>query len=406
MRRYPTLFGIGLVSLSLILTSPLFAGWEEGVAAFTSKPPNFEKAAAEFRQVVDQSPDGYRGHYMLGASLLRLNRKEEALTHLRKAYDLNPNDLSIKLELGRAYGAVRRYQEVANLLSSVDVTSLPAAQKSAFFQMRGEANLKTNREDAAFSDFGNLAKLMPKDAEVQYSYGAVALKADQLDAAVLALSEAVKLDTKNDPEKRKVLANALIKQGRTVTDKAAKKASYTRAAEVASQLVAASPTFEHLMLKMSAELGGGMYLQAVATGEQAQQKNGNDWLVPFYIGQAYTSAEQFDKAIAPLKKSLDMAQGEDKRKVWSQLGFTYEKQKKLPEAVQAYQAAGNASAAARVEQNKATADENAKIEQANASVRKLELEKLKLECEMAKLEGKGGKKCEDYNKLLAAGGGR
>jgi hypothetical protein len=105
-----------------------------------------------------------------------------------------------------------------------------------------------------------------------------------------------------------------------------------------------------------------------------------------------------------LKKALDLAKPEDKRKVWSQLGFTYEKQRKLPEAIQAYQSAGDSAAAARVEQNKATADENARIEKDNETVKKLRLEQLKLECEMEKLEGKDGKKCKEYNALLTGGG--
>ena len=92
------------ILVSLAIAGPALAGWEEGVAAFTKK--DYEAARSEFQKVVDQNPDAFSGHYMLGLSLGFLNRKEEALNHLRKAYDLNPNDVAIKIELGRVLARV------------------------------------------------------------------------------------------------------------------------------------------------------------------------------------------------------------------------------------------------------------------------------------------------------------
>ena len=98
----------------LIAALPCLAGWEEGVAAFTSK--NYQAAVVEFRKVIRQKPKNPRGHYMLGLSLEKLKRKEEALHHLRKAYDLNPNDLSIKLALGRSYADNRQFSKAERTL--------------------------------------------------------------------------------------------------------------------------------------------------------------------------------------------------------------------------------------------------------------------------------------------------
>ena len=103
MRKRAILVFSGL----LIAALPCLAGWDEGVAAFTSK--NYQAAAVEFRKVIRQKPQNPRGHYMLGLSLDKLNRKEKALHHLRKAYDLNPNDLGIKVALGRSYADNRQY---------------------------------------------------------------------------------------------------------------------------------------------------------------------------------------------------------------------------------------------------------------------------------------------------------
>ena len=386
MTRSRNLFGI--VSLSLALALPAAAGWDEGVAAFGAK--NYEKAAAEFKQVVDQNPDGYRGHYMLGACLQRLGRKEEALGHLKKAHELSPADVSVKVELAKSYSSVRKYREIVELLGGTDFSSLQPAQKAVVYQVRGEAYLRTDNIQGAFDDFRNVSKLMPKDADIQYSYGTVALKADQTDAAVAALTEAVKLDGA-DADKKKALVNALIKQGRVTNDKAAKKNAYSTAAQVAGQLVAAAPNFDNLMLKMSAEIGAGSFLAAIQTGEQAQTKNAQDWLVPFYIGQAYTGSEQFDKAIAPLKKAQGLATNPaDKKKVLQQLGFNYEKQKNYAEAIAVYTSAGDQAAVERVKKNEETAKFNQDVDSQLAQREALEKEKKRLEAEMKKLQGGGG----------------
>ena len=99
--RKTTLLTTVFVTVLALFAGAVFAGnpdWEAGVAAMQKK--DFEGAVAAFQKVVESTPDAFQGHYMLGVTLGYVNRKEEALNHLRKAYDLNPNDLSIKLALG------------------------------------------------------------------------------------------------------------------------------------------------------------------------------------------------------------------------------------------------------------------------------------------------------------------
>ncbi|MEM1179247.1 MAG: tetratricopeptide repeat protein [Acidobacteriota bacterium] len=387
MRKALTVLAAVLMAATCIV-APADAGWDEGVAAFKTK--NYKVASQEFQKLVDQNPEGYRGHYMLGMSLARMDRKEEALNHLRKAYDLNPNELSIKLELGRAYLGVRRYQEVTKLLSTVEVSSLPAQAKGVFYQMRGEAYLKTNQNARALSDFSQLAKIKPKDANVQFKYGVLALKEDQLEKAITAIDRSVRLDP-SAADKKATYANALIKKGRMTRDKTAKKSSYLKAAELAADVVAKDASFDNLMLKMSAELGAGLYDDAVKTGERAQAKNSSDWIVPFYIGQAYTSAGKFVESETPLRKALELADANNQKKVWTQLGFAYEKQKKFADSITAYQNAGNAAGVQRVQENESIAQENERIEAENAQIRAMEEEAKRLEEELKKLEEGGGR---------------
>lgn len=378
-----------LITLALVAVLPAEAGWDEGVAAFTKG--DFKTAATQFQTLVEQQPESYRIQYMLGASLQRLGRKEEALNHLTKAYDLNPNELSVKLELGKAYFSSRRYQEVARLLDSVEVGSLPASHRSALYQMRGEAKLKIGNDRAAFSDFSELAKLKPNDSDVQYKFGVVALKADQLDSALKALDSAVRAD-QADVEKKVTYANALLRKARSTQNKDQKKITYLKASELAAAAAKADGSFDNLMLQMSAQLGAGQYSEAITTGEKASAKNPRDWIVPFYIGQAYTSSDRYQQALAPLNKALELAGAQDQKRVWTQIGFAHEKLKNFSDSISAYQNAGDSAGVARVQKNEKIAKDNENIEAENARIEELKKEAERLEAQMKELEegGDGG----------------
>lgn len=376
-----------LLTISLA-TMPAMAGWDEGVAAFTAG--KYQAAVAEFQELVSQNPEGYRGHYMLGLSLQQLDRREEALNHLRKAYDLNPNDLSIKLALGRAYSNLRRYSEVSKLLSGVDASSLPAAQQAAFYQMRGEARFKNNDEDGAVSDFGRLARLRSNDAKIQYLYGTTALRAGQLDEGIAALDKAYKLATKDEKIIR-AYSQALIKKGRLSRDKTTKRSNYLKASELAQKLVAVKNDFDNNMLLISAQLGAGAYDGAVQTGKKLVGMKDGEWLAHFYLGQAYSSTKEFAQAEAPLLAAKERTnKPDDLRRIWDQLGFVYEKQKKYSQSIEAYQFAGNQGAVARVQDNEQTANYNKQVEEENKRIQEMEEEARRLEEELKALEGGGG----------------
>ena len=300
------------VSLPLLLWAvSAHGGWDEGVAAFTKK--DYAAAATEFQELVEQNPDGSQGHYMLGLTLQQLQRKEEALNHLRKAYDLNPNDLSIKVELGRAYYEVRRYSESSELLEIVDPSVLPDDKQAAFYLFRGLSRLELGHENAQ-EDIAAASELAPDDTDFTRRH-----------------------------------VSALIRRARNADDDDAGKSAFELAARLASELVAADERFPHLMLKISAELGAGMYAQAVETGRMAVSSQGGNWLAHYYLGQAYTSNNQYRAAETSLAEAISATEdGGDLKRAWRQLGFVYEKQKKYTQAVEAYENAEDDESVDRV----------------------------------------------------------
>lgn len=377
-----------ILALALACVLPAAAGWEEGVAAFSKK--DYNSAVAEFQQLAESQPNAYQNHYMLGLSLQKLGRKEEALNALNKAYDLNPNDLPTKLTLGQMYFSMRRYEEAAKLLDTLDAASLPQAQRASLYEMRGSAKLQVGNFGGAISDLKALARLKPSDPEAQRMYAAAALRVDNLDEAIEAYDRAVKADP-SDLKGKIELTKALILKARGTQDKRQKQMTYLKASELAAAVAKAEPSFENLLRQMEAQLGAKQFDELIATSKKAAAENPRDWHVPYYVGQAYTTSGRFQEALQPLNQALELAGPQNQKTVWNQIGYAHQELKNYSEAISAYQNAGNQGAVARVQENQEIAAENQRIEAENERIRQLQEEAKRLEEQMKELEeGDGG----------------
>lgn len=360
------------------------AGWEEGVAAY--KAGNYPVAAQHFQEVVAGSPEFAGGHFMLGQALLKQDKSGEALTHLRKAYELEPSSLGHQMALGQAYLNNRRYGDAAQILRRIDAGSLPQAQQTAYYQMLGVALQKSGDDGGAVDALKRVAAANPQDATAQFAYGSAAFNAGQLNEGIAALEKAVRLDG-NDVAKRKAYTQALVRQARLAKGNA-KQVAYDRAVDSAEALVAKDGSYDNLLMLGELQLGAKDYAEAVKTLRQATSKSGRDWHPHFYLSQAYTQLDQWSNAATSAQAALERAQDETTRKrVWRQIGFAYEKQKSYEQAMEAYQKAGDNASYSRVAENKRIAEENVGIEAENAEIARMEAERKRLEEELRELEG-------------------
>lgn len=323
---------------------------------------------------------------MLGQSLLKLGRSQEALTHLRKAYDLGPDDVAIQLILGQAYVQTGRYQDAASLLGNINAASLPKAEQAALYQLRAVAMDKTGQASSALREMGQAVSMNPNSASLQYQYGTMLFNTGDTARAVAALEKAASLDS-DDPKKHKAYADALVRYAREQQG-AGKESAYRKAVSAASRLVAADSSYDNLMLLGGAQLGARNFSDAVSTFERALQKNPNDWLPHFYVGQAQTVAGNYPQAERALQAAQSRTSNSaDSTRIWKQLGLVYEKQKKFDQAKTAYRRAGDAASVQRVEENEQIAQHNREVEQDNAEIERLEAEEEELERKLKELEG-------------------
>ena len=187
-------------------------------------------------------------------------------------------------------------------------------------------------------------------------------------------------------EWKRVLVNALKIKGRS-TQGSAKTANYRKAEDVARSLVASNPSYDDLLLLGEVQLGGKNYDSAASTFQQAVSKKGNDWHAHFYLGQGYSSLERYSDAEAPLNTALPLASGDDKKLVWKQLGFVFEKQKKYELSIDAYEKAGDPAGVSRVGENLRIQEENKAADAHNETIEELQRQREELQRQIQELPG-------------------
>ena len=343
------------------------AGWNEGVAAFQKK--DWTTAANEFKPIVESKPDWPGGHYMLGWTYIKQKKNREAITHLRKAYELDSKNPGYQLRLGEAYVAAGRYADAVGFLEKINAGALPADQRAFLSELKAVAYAKSGQEGAALAQFKATAAAKPSDANAQYQYGTRSYNAGDTGEAVAALAKATRLAPSN-ADYQSAYAKALSRQGRESRGEA-KLQAYRKAVGAAQTVVGQNASYDNLMLLAEAQLGAKEYAAAIENFNRAASKNSGAWLPLYYTGQANTATQQYKSAESDLKKAIDKAGGaKDKQRIWKQLGFVYEKQRKFDDAILAYNQAGDSSGAARAQENKETDQYNKDVEAKNREMEK------------------------------------
>jgi tetratricopeptide (TPR) repeat protein len=374
------------LALAIVVAVPglVEAGWEEGVAAF--KKGDYATAVSEFKPITDAKPDWKGGHYMLGWAYIKTGQNREAITHLRKAYDLDQKDPAVQMRLGQAYVAAGRYGDAIGFLSKINASSLPADQQAFLSELKAVALSKSGQSGQALAEFKKVAAAKPNDAQAQYQYGTAAYNDGSTDEAVNALAKAASLKS-SDADIQSAYAKALSRKGRE-TRGASKTGYYQKATQAAQVVVSANGSYDNIMLLAEAQLGAKDYDGAIQNLTRAASANSGEWLPQYYTGQAYTAKQQYKSAESSLKQALDKAGSTaDKQRIWKQLAFVYEKQKKFDDAILAYNQAGDSAGAQRAQENRDTQRYNQDVEAQNAELQRIQDEQERIKQELKDMPG-------------------
>lgn len=367
------------LAVTCCMTAPLAADWSSGVTAF--KAGDLSTAEAEFRALTETQPDWAGGHLMLGQTLLRAGRVQEALRSLERARELAPDDLQAALALGQAYVNLERYSDAAGTLRDLDPEALPEPQKVAFYRTRALAAIRSGRQAAAIPDLENALELMPDD-ELHRLLAQAAREAGSTELAVTHFGRALELDPEDVTSLRSLV--------QLLYDRALDAASEERAdlcqtvLPHAERLVELESSYEHLVLFAEAARCVGSDREALDLLEMAAAERPGEWWPQHALGRTWVRLESWSEAEAAFLRALELnVPAEEEPAVRKQLGYAYERQERLEEALAQYRLAGDDEGAERVEKNLIAQKEEEILE-------KLADEKKRIEKELEELEESGG----------------
>lgn len=353
MKPTPRRLTIGIAfALAFASVQPVFAEWEAGLAAYRAN--DFATAAKEFEEVTKTNPDYVGGYYMLGLCQRSQNNLSAALGNLRKAVELDAAgdrpDPRYSIALAQALNQAGQYNEAYATLKKFEFSSLPSSYRTSYALLFANAANQTNRSGEAVNVLNTQIKADGSNASLYQALGVAQDNLGDDRAAYAAFKRAYELEP-NDQATGRYAVRSAIASARRSSSASDKTRYYTEAAQIAERLAASNPSFEHNLYAGEAWLGAKNYSKALSWFDKAKAQQPRNALVYYYIGQCYSSLDQYSNALSSLQQALNLGSGNAdlRKKIYNQMGYVYEKSNDFTRAKQAYLEAGNTGQAASMD---------------------------------------------------------
>ncbi|MBI1951450.1 MAG: tetratricopeptide repeat protein [Acidobacteria bacterium] len=180
-----------VVDASIVESLVLQAGetyYGKGEAFF--KDGDFTSATRYLKAEVGEHPDRFYPSYLLGLSLWRDGKLDEAAAALASAAALDTRSVKARVNLGRVLNDAGRFGEA---LQSVDEAVALGPDDSPAHNVRGRALLNLGRRDEAIEAFTTAIEKDPANAHALNNLGYALIQAGRFADAVPYLEEAVRL---------------------------------------------------------------------------------------------------------------------------------------------------------------------------------------------------------------------
>ena len=146
------------------------------LASLAERQENAEEAIALYRRIPADSPLKHLSELQLGLNLADLDRRDEAIPHLKALLDSNPEDMRAYLALGGVYSAKDEFREAAEVYdravaqiekanSFLPAGPLNAANWNIYYQ-RGIAYERLKEWPKAEPNFRKALELLPEQPQV------------------------------------------------------------------------------------------------------------------------------------------------------------------------------------------------------------------------------------------------
>jgi len=267
------------------------ADYRAGTAALTRN--DLKTALTEFQSVVRLAPSAEQGHSALGAVLVRMGRVSEGTRELEKALAMKPGDSSAQLNLALAYQQSDEAAKALPLFARLEVEARAEKRPLALSILipYARALVAANQLQAAISKMKEAIALDPQDAELQDELGSLYAKRQDWAHAEQAFTAALAAN----PD----FAMAHLHLG--LTRRAEQQPGALSELARAYQL---SPDNALVAVEYGQELAGaGNDAQAIPVLEHAVKSDPHSTAAAYQLGLALQRANRLDESIALLQRA-------------------------------------------------------------------------------------------------------
>jgi tetratricopeptide (TPR) repeat protein len=127
--------------------------------------PTFEKAAADYRKVLELDPERVDARERLATCLVEISRFEEALGHLEHLQKLRPNDADLLVRVARCQNGLGQVKRARQILESV-IAEHPEHGRALL--LLGRIIMSNSQPEEAEEWLRRAAKLLPHDYQAQW----------------------------------------------------------------------------------------------------------------------------------------------------------------------------------------------------------------------------------------------
>jgi len=366
--------GLIVIAMALLGAGDVAAqGAPDPVALFNAG--KFAEAAQALETLAQSNPDDPGVHYLLGRSLLKLDRSADAARELQKAVDLkaaaaakdpqaDPKTLfDFEFWLANAYVSTKEWPKVVDVLQKAEPRIPDDTYRAAALGLRGYAQLMLEHYPEAAHDLeANLA--LKKNTASLVALGKAYYGMKEFEKSVAVFRDASALEPK-DPGTWLLLGNAEIAaavggQGQAVD------AHYAAAMKAADQYLALKNDASGHQLKAKAALAMGDGAAAEASLQQVLQLDPSNCQARNQLGRAYVDQKKWADAEQQLQAASKCEPNSGGN--YEALGFVYLNQDKLQQALEAYQKANQLAATASAQEGIKAVQARMEMQAANAQV--------------------------------------
>jgi Flp pilus assembly protein TadD len=155
------------------------------------KDGDFSSASRYLRAEVDKHPDRFYPTFLLGLSLWKEGKTDEAITTLTSAASLDKDSVKARVNLGRVLNDAGTFTEA---LEAADEAIALDQESSQAHNVRGRALLNLGRKDEAIEAFKTAIEKDATNAYAQNNLGYALIGEGRFADAVPYLEEAVRLE--------------------------------------------------------------------------------------------------------------------------------------------------------------------------------------------------------------------